>query len=128
MSLTFENENDVIVYALQKIIEFTRINQYLSVANCVWWIARVTGLDTGLTIHIDYLNSQWRIHHPASQPTRENFIREISSTPRDIARSVSAESVIGDSQGKANLRKPLNHQNKISKRAQKRKCHTKRKS
>jgi hypothetical protein len=79
MTITFENDSDVIVYALEKIVSFARENQYLFVANCVWWIAGIIGLDSGLTIFIDRLESQKRDCQP----------REISTTPRDIARRVS---------------------------------------
>jgi hypothetical protein len=81
MTITFENDSDVIVYALEKIVSFARENQYLFVANCVWWIAGIIGLDSGLTNFIDNLESRKRIDQP----------REISTTPRDIARSVSVD-------------------------------------
>jgi len=58
MTITFEYENDVIVYALEKIITFARENQYLFVANCIWWIASVIGLEQGLVIFIDNLESR----------------------------------------------------------------------
>jgi hypothetical protein len=81
MTITFENDSDVIVYALEKIVSFARENQYLFVANCVWWIAGIIGLDSGLTIFIDRLESQKRAYQP----------REISTIPRDIVRGVSTE-------------------------------------
>jgi hypothetical protein len=81
MTITFENDNDVIVYALEKIIAFTKENQYLVVANCAWWIAGVTGLDSGLTIFIDNLESRRRVGQR----------RQVSTTPRDSARSVSVD-------------------------------------
>jgi hypothetical protein len=81
MTITFENDSDVIVYALEKIISFARGNQYLFVANCAWWLAGVTGLDKGLIIYIDNLEIRKRI---------TNY-RAVSATPRDIAREVSPE-------------------------------------
>jgi hypothetical protein len=86
MTITFENDSDVIVYALEKIISFARENQYLFVANCTWWIAGIIGLDSGLTIYIDRLVSQI--------PVRQE--RAISATPRDIARRVSPEKQSSD--------------------------------
>jgi hypothetical protein len=80
MTITFENDSDVIVYALEKIISFARENQYLFVANCIWWIAGVIGLDSGLTIFIDNLEIRKQIG--------EN---RISATPRDNARSESVD-------------------------------------
>jgi hypothetical protein len=78
MTITFKNDSDVIIYALEKIISWARSQQYLFVANCAWWLAGVTGLDSGLIIHIGNLE------------TRRNIGRySISPVPRDIARSVS---------------------------------------
>jgi len=80
MTITFENDNDVIVHALEKIISFARENHYLFVANCAWWIAGVVGLDQGLIRYIDSLE------------VRKNIgLRAVSTTPRDIAGSVSVE-------------------------------------
>jgi hypothetical protein len=69
------------VYALEKIVSFARENQYLFVANCVWWIAGIIGLDSELTIFIDNLE----IRRNTNQP------REISTTPRDVTRSESVD-------------------------------------
>jgi len=79
MPITFENDSDVIVYALEKIISFARNIQYLFEANCVWWIAGIIGLDDDLRIHIDNLT------------LRERILRGVSSTPRDIARNISLD-------------------------------------
>ena len=81
MTITFENDSDVIVYALEKIVSFARTNQYLFVANCAWWIAGITGLDSGLTIFIDNLEARKRVGQ-----------YRISTTPRDITRSESVNS------------------------------------
>jgi len=79
MPTTFENDSDLIVYALEKIISFARNIQYLFVANCVWWIAGIIGLDDDLRIHINNLI------------LRERTIRGVSSTPRGIARNISLD-------------------------------------
>ena len=81
MTITFENDSDVIVYALEKIVSFARKNQYLFVANCAWWLAGIIGLDSGLINYIDNLESRKRVIQP----------REISTVPRDIAREVSPD-------------------------------------
>jgi hypothetical protein len=81
MTITFETNADDIVYALEKMISFARENQYLFVANCAWWIAGITGLDSGLTIFIDNLETQKTVGQ-----------YRISTTPRDIARSESIDS------------------------------------
>jgi hypothetical protein len=81
MTITFETDSDVIVYALETIIFFAKENQYLFVANCAWWIAGIIGLDSGIIIFIDTLEIR----------KRNGQIR-ISPTRRDIARSVSVDS------------------------------------
>jgi len=80
MTITFENDSDIIVYALKKVIAFARENQYHFVANCAWWIAAVIGLCNGLKNYIDNLKDRRRIS-----------VRAILTTPRDIARSVSPD-------------------------------------
>jgi hypothetical protein len=58
MSITFGNNNDVIAYALAKIICYARSNQYIFVAQCVWWLASIIGLQQELVIDIDHLRVQ----------------------------------------------------------------------
>jgi hypothetical protein len=79
MTIIFENDSDVIVYALEKVISFARENEYLLVANCAWWIAGIIGLDSGLIAHINNLAFR-----------KNDHCQQVSPTPRDIARSVSA--------------------------------------
>jgi hypothetical protein len=50
MMITFENENDVIIYALEKVIAFARRTQQIILAQCVWWIASVARFEQGLVI------------------------------------------------------------------------------
>jgi hypothetical protein len=127
MTITFETNSDVIVYALEKIIAFAKENKYLFVANCAWWLAAVTGLDNGLINYIDNLYERSQIEHQNSQGIS---FREISSTPRDIARSSSedpglriieeeilATRASDTQQPKGNLRiNPENRVKKLSKR------------
>jgi len=81
MTITFESDSDVFIYPLEKIISFAGENTYLFIANCVWWIAAVIGLDTELIIYIDNLEARRR---------KSNY-RPVSETPGDIARRVSPE-------------------------------------
>jgi hypothetical protein len=55
MTITFENDNDVLVYSLEKIISYARDNQYIFLAQSVWWISLVIGLQSELVSHIDHL-------------------------------------------------------------------------
>jgi len=87
MTLNFANDSEVIIYAFERIISFARQNQYFFVGSCVWWIASVIGLDTGLRIHIDSLEQIGEDRGKSSIPDRG-----ISSIPRDIARDISVDS------------------------------------
>jgi hypothetical protein len=61
MTITFENENDVVVYALEKIISYARENQYIFLAQSVWWISSIVGLQQGLINHINNLNTRKKL-------------------------------------------------------------------
>jgi len=67
MTVTFENENDSIIYALEKIICYARDNRYIFVAQSVWWIASVVGLSEGLATHIDNLRIRFEASHLISE-------------------------------------------------------------
>jgi len=62
MTITFENNNDIIIYALEKIIDYARKNQYIFVVQSVWWIASIIGLEKGLVTHIDNLCIQSEVY------------------------------------------------------------------
>ena len=61
MPITFENDNDVIVYALERVIDYARRTQKIFVAHCVWWLASIIGLEPELIIDIDTLRDQGRV-------------------------------------------------------------------
>jgi len=112
MTITFENDSDVIVYALEKIISFARENQFLLVANCVWWISEIIGLELGLVAHIDNLEerkslvplgNRYEVVQP-SKDKRTSTEQEVCSIPRGHTENqhldriiVSPESIIQES-------------------------------
>jgi len=69
MTIFFESDSDIIVYALEKIIRFARSNQNIFLAQSVWWISSVIGLQSGLVIYIDNLQAR----------------SELVSVPNDLA-------------------------------------------
>jgi len=77
MTITFENDNDVIVYALKKDISYTRKTQQIFVAQCIWWLASIIGLEQGLIVHIDNCRNRAEVSYVASSE------REVSATPPD---------------------------------------------
>jgi hypothetical protein len=58
MTISFENDTDIIVYALEKIIAYARRTQQIFIAQCIWWLALVIGLEPGLVNHIDNLHGR----------------------------------------------------------------------
>jgi hypothetical protein len=69
MTITFESDQDVIVYALEKIIAFARNHQHIFLAQSVWWISSIIGLQEGLVIHIDNLRSREEVIIAKEVPT-----------------------------------------------------------
>jgi hypothetical protein len=64
MTITFESDKDVIVYALEKIISYARDNQYIFLAQSSWWISSIIGLQEGLVIYIDNLKAREVVDKP----------------------------------------------------------------
>jgi hypothetical protein len=58
MTITFENDNDIIKYALEKIISYARRTQQIFVAQCAWWLASIIRLAQGLIVYIDNLGDR----------------------------------------------------------------------
>jgi hypothetical protein len=55
MTITFKCDNDIIVYALEKVIDFARIKGYIFEAQCVGRLASNIGLEQELINYIDNL-------------------------------------------------------------------------
>jgi len=58
MTISFENDSNILVYALEKIIAFAKSNQYIFLAQSVWWISSVIGLQAGPVNYIDNLRTR----------------------------------------------------------------------
>jgi len=89
MPITFQHDNDVIVYVLEKVISYARANQYIFLAQCVWWISSILELQQGLVIHIDNLQKQAdKTPVDIISDKTNNYAclprREVSATPRGI--------------------------------------------
>jgi hypothetical protein len=81
MTITFENDNDVIIYALEKIISHARKTQQIFVAQCVWWLVSIIGLEPGLATYIDDIQSRIIVTVILEKVPREG--RTVSPIPRD---------------------------------------------
>jgi hypothetical protein len=85
MTITFDDNTDAIIYALENIIFFARDNQYIFLGQSVWWISSIIGLQQGLDIHIDSLKEQSNLGKPELQPASSDS-REL---PRIQQREIS---------------------------------------
>jgi hypothetical protein len=102
MTITFENDNDVIAYALEKVISYARKNQQIFVAQCVWWLASIIGLEQGLIIHIDNLRKSEtaatsREYSGIVHPNRAQQIeseKAVSPTPRDLTEDRRLDQIL----------------------------------
>jgi hypothetical protein len=65
MTITFENDNDVIVYALENIISYARRIQLIFAEQRVWWLPSVIALEQGVVIHIDNIQSRAKVVVPS---------------------------------------------------------------
>jgi hypothetical protein len=102
MTITFETDNDVIVYALEKIISYARNNQYIFLAQSVWWISSIIGLQEGLIIHIDNLKErsnigQTEIPCELSKQVKTSIVEDDNIHPDRIARLQHTDSDYIDS-------------------------------
>jgi hypothetical protein len=77
MTVTFENDNDVIVYAIEKVISYTRRTQQIFVAQGVWWLPGIIGLEEDLIIHIDKL-------HGRTAVLKEHMTEDVSHPVTEI--------------------------------------------
>jgi hypothetical protein len=55
MTITFESDTDTIVYAFEKVISYARNNQYIFLAQNVWWISSIIGLQQELVTYVHNL-------------------------------------------------------------------------
>jgi hypothetical protein len=119
MTITFENDNDVIVYALEKVISYARRTQQIFVAQCVWWLASIISLETGLINHIDNLQKREDVLKQArvSEERREapeedqssqqvhpdrvaqiSAVRPVSTVPRDLTEDQRLDRILEEAE------------------------------
>jgi hypothetical protein len=71
MTVTFANGNDDIPYALERVMSYARKTQQIFVAQCVWWLAGIIGLEEALVNHIDKLHGRTAVR-------KEHTTKEVS--------------------------------------------------
>jgi hypothetical protein len=97
MTITFVKDNDVIIYALEKVISYARGTQQIFVAQCVWWLASVIGLESGLVSHIDELHGRTVVSKSTLQtPVLEEptGLQSASPIPKDLAEELRRDTVL----------------------------------
>jgi hypothetical protein len=100
MTITFERDKDVIAYALEKIIVYARDNQYIFLAQSVWWISSILGLQEGLVIHIDNLRAHKNIKFTQPRDDIDHIhpdrIQNLEESDRDSVYSEAASTSTGE--------------------------------
>jgi len=122
----------------KKIISHARRNQQIFAANCVWWLASLIGLESGLISYIDTLRSREEVRsqdktsEESGKAIRQDQYqtyadlaaqfskgKSVSTTPRDLTEDQrldrildSAERTIQDSLGER-LRLQLDRENPL---------------
>jgi len=94
MTITFENDNDVIAYALEKIICYARDNRYIFVAQSVWWIASIIGLSEGLATHIDNLRIRAEAGRLISEADQSSSVKDSTTSLPEGLHIITQESCI----------------------------------
>ena len=92
MTISFENDDDVIVYALEKVIAYARRTQQIFVAQCVWWLASIIGLEPDPVSYIDDIQSRVNVAIIPEKVSRVG--RTVSPIPRDIQEDQRQDKVL----------------------------------
>jgi hypothetical protein len=102
MTLTFENDNEVIVYALERNIAYARRTQQVFVAQCIWWIASIIRLQLSLVTHIDNLQGRMvdnqRSREGDPEPLSSTGYQAVSPIPRDLTKDQRLDQILEDAE------------------------------
>jgi hypothetical protein len=92
MTITFENDNTVIVYTLEKVIAHARRTQQIFMAQCVWWLASIIGLDQGFVSYIDNIQSRRNV---TIKSAKDLGVRKtVSPTPKDSQEELKQDQIL----------------------------------
>lgn len=92
MMITFKSNNHIIVYALEKVINFARIKGYIFVAQSVWWLASNIGLEQELINYIDNLRL-WDVDR-AQQDSIVFTDNQLDPVPQCLPRQIHPHQVL----------------------------------
>jgi len=91
MPITFENDYDAIVYSLECVIAHARRTQQIVVAQCLWWLVPIIGLEQALVSYIDKPLNQ------GNTILQEQPHREVPAIPRDLTEDRRIDQVLDNS-------------------------------
>jgi hypothetical protein len=85
ITISLWNDNDVVIYALEKIIPFARDNLYIFLAQNIWQISSIIGLQQELVNYMDNLKEQY------NNPLQEDRRRASAALSFDLPHSESSQ-------------------------------------
>jgi len=89
MSITFNCEADVILWAFAKLLNIFAERQYTFALHCIWWLASLVQLDTALRYLIEY--NQFPSENRETQD--DTIDKQISPIPRDLQNDSRGKSI-----------------------------------
>jgi hypothetical protein len=106
MPIIFKNDNNVIVYTLEKVISYTQRSQQIFVAQCVWWLVSIIKLKQGLITDIDNLRTRSEmVSIPKDVPITTKKLPAKGSSSRQDRILEECEEYLRDSRWLLNLAK-----------------------
>jgi hypothetical protein len=99
------NDNDVIVYTLEKILSYSRDKLYMFLAQSISWIASIIGLHEKLVIHIDNRKKQSEATLRGATPQAKATINHHDKSQQGEEKSAT----LHNSQGDSRLHNELGH-------------------
>jgi hypothetical protein len=112
MTLTFENDYNIIIYALEKILSFARRNQYIFLVQSVWWISSIIGLQQRLVTHINNLRC---LHSSKDEPCSEEVSGVLRNLPEGTQNNLDFQGVLPDRISQVDKREDTESLDKIPK-------------
>jgi hypothetical protein len=97
VTITFANDNNIILYPYVLIISYTRDNEYIFLAQTIWWTASIIGLQQGLVMHIDNLRKRSEAMVRGAAPQAQDTINQCDNSQQGEEKSATPYNIRGDS-------------------------------
>jgi hypothetical protein len=79
------------------IISYTRDNEYIFLAQTIWWTASIIGLQQGLVMHIDNLEKRSEAMVRSAAPQAQDTINQCDNSQQGEEKSATPYNIRGDS-------------------------------